>query len=203
MTSEKRFATGKDRLRFALEFAQLNLDRLREGDWLNLKEDFREFLVPKDGYSLDEMGGLIVSPFEPSVFDFTEKDFRSLQPAVRGLFSLSDSPGTPSVKLDGLRLSAVSRDQVGFPGRHMIVASGGTQAIALLVLAHLLARESIAVKSCRLADCGRLFLPVRSHQQFCSRRCVNRSNQQAFRKRKKERRRKTRHRGSRAAHRRT
>jgi len=34
--------SGADFLQFAVAFAQMDLERLRQGDWLNLREEFEE-----------------------------------------------------------------------------------------------------------------------------------------------------------------
>ena len=74
--------TTEERLDFSIRLATMEFQRLRAGDWLNLREDLAGFLSAGAGQSepLEAFGGVGVGPLEqPLPRDFPEKAFRALQ----------------------------------------------------------------------------------------------------------------------------
>ena len=58
--------TAEERIKFAVDLAAKNLDSLRDGDWLNLKQELGVFLHGERGFpqTRDSLGGIIVSAIE-------------------------------------------------------------------------------------------------------------------------------------------
>jgi hypothetical protein len=184
--------TPTDRLDFAIAFADLKLDELRPGDWLNLRDDLREFTgVGKLGVDTSlaavAPGGVMAQlhPGEPSARDLLEPQIVALQSEFRQLLgALADgmrrapaTPGAASVSVTvyspveiKARYSAVGLGQAA-----LITATGSARDISLLRLIHLLAQGENANRVRRCPDCGRLFFRKR-RQLYCSKKCVNRVN---------------------------
>ena len=57
---------AEERIKFAVDLAAKNLDSLRDGDWLNLKQELGVFLHWERGFpqTRDSLGGIIVSAIE-------------------------------------------------------------------------------------------------------------------------------------------
>lgn len=89
--------TAQDRLAFAVRFAQMDLDRLRPGDWLNLRDDLVAFLGHREAVDLREAekakdldlalaprGGIVAKAWKhPRPEEMTEADLRDLQKKAR------------------------------------------------------------------------------------------------------------------------
>lgn len=140
-----------DRIRWAVEFAQLDLPALRAGDRLNLQEDLSEFLVG------DQIG------------EVPESVLRELQLEVCRLFDaviLSKSSSTECFRIE-------SHCYFQAVGDELVVRSTGAlrDRVLTLLVAALVTEPSDRVRRC--LECGRLFVRVR-RQTHCSRRCINR-----------------------------
>ncbi len=81
--------TAEARLKFAVGFADLNLDALRPGDWLNLREDLARFLgfAPQGrDTTLGAMGGAFTDTLMPPYPQDYPKDLmHTLQAEVKGV----------------------------------------------------------------------------------------------------------------------
>ena len=172
--------TAADRIRFAVTFAQHDLDQYRAGDWLNLRDDLKAFLGygphAVKGTLGDRGGGIIATPLEPPLpQDMSEADLKALQAEVRSLLG----PLADYQALDRGRTGPIAgvfhtfpiNVRYGFPGR-IITAQGRTRDVTLLVLIHLLSRGDVSLIR-RCPEDGRLFYRIR-RQEYCSRACVNR-----------------------------
>ena len=199
--SPHRAITSEDRLRFAVRFAQMNLDTLRTGDWLNLREDFLGFLMrgphvqpysttpmtsivspeasPEVFQPLISMGMLGIIPAEyPSAESFSDDDFRALQADVRDWFSSLThlrSPGEawlpPAIPMQGRVALTDGSSQVLAPVRDLF----------LWHLFWLLLQEP-PDRIRRCSECGTIFFRVKK-QAYCSRTCGNRVTQRRWRER--------------------
>src|SRR5689334_8713857 len=85
LTGERPMQTGEDRVRFTVSFVQLNLDELRPGDWLNLRDDLEAFL--RGGGRLKDHGGLLAVAGAPGPKEMSEKALRDLQADMRSLLA--------------------------------------------------------------------------------------------------------------------
>jgi len=189
-----RLRSGADFLQFAVAFAQLDLARLRPGDWLNLREDFEAYMgrtsligasgncilayPVKDGITDDPSG----SPMEyPLPHEFTQQDFKALQerilPAVQSeaagiLWGMAHCVSEITV-MHGLHRSTL--------GRRQLVISAPAAACFLKIFAWLIEQEPPErILAC--PECGRFFYRVKQ-QAYCTRKCGNRLTVRNYRAR--------------------
>lgn len=191
--------TARERLDFAFRFANQDLDHMRPGDLLNLREDLGNFHwgLGGEATSLAERGGISATLIDPPFpQDFSVDDFKRLQADITSLLRAvslggrralgpGDKPRSSSVPTFTLTARYMI---VPLPGLSFIGAQGGTHDITLLMLIHLLTRDHPSrFRTCPDPDCGRLFYRVR-RQLFCSKRCVARANKREERRRPAEKR---------------
>lgn len=195
--------TARDRLEFAIRFAQLDLTNIRPGNLLNLRDDLEAFHgygpTATTGASLSDLGGIMAAPISsPLPSEFTEDDFKKLQAEVKELLlqlavgnSASKShepPGAGWAVMStfpvSARYSVLPLHSSGQTGS-WITAQGDTRDVTLLRLFHLLSNNGSApLRLCPEPECGRLFYRVR-RQEYCSKKCVNRANKRAARAKEK------------------
>jgi hypothetical protein len=182
--------TAKERLEFAIRLTQMDLDRLRPGDWLNLRDDLEaflgklllEWLVSQEDPAapLAAIGNIVGTPTEaPYPEEYGVDDFRVLQQETKRLLTHM---------LDQREGAGVSSSQARIPvcfnllnfgyvpslaGRNMLEASGTTRNTFLVVLYFLLSREPTD-RILRCPECQTIFYRIRK-QQYCSRPCVHRA----------------------------
>jgi hypothetical protein len=176
--------TAEDRLRFAVAFASLDLDRLRAGDWLNLRDDLQGFLA------LDQVSVVGLLPYE-----YATEQFRALQQEVqqllRDLVQQRQATGhwplahhTTPCRLD-VEYHVTPLDGVGMKGRNLIRVRGPIRDVFLFVLIHLLWQEPTwRVAEC--PSCHTIFSRDRANQDYCTRRCVNRVNKRTWRAQRRQ-----------------
>ena len=76
--SQERMKTAEDRLRFAVEFSQIDLSNLRPGDLLNLRDDLCLFV---HGHPSERVfpGGIWATEWNDSIREFSIEDLKNLQ----------------------------------------------------------------------------------------------------------------------------
>jgi CGNR zinc finger len=181
--------TAQDRLKFAVEFAGMDLAALRLNAQQNLKNNIESFLlVAKEGNTLKDIGGVYTFPA-----DFLEwNDFAGLQKDVRQVLSglilqqqgSIKAPATPiwSTITSEARISAITFSAIAPLGisRPMLMARGKTPDVFLLKLFYLLGQEPTnGIIQC--PECRTIFFRV-GKQRFCSPRCANRNYMREYRK---------------------
>jgi len=200
----QRAITPEDRLRFAVRFAQMDLDTLRPGDWLNLREDFLGFLMmpmhvrhvqpyspklvtsivsleasPEIFQPLISLGMLGIIPEEcPSAEAFSEDDFRALQADVRDWFGALTHPESPSEKW--LPPAKPMQGRV-VPTNRALQVLAPVRDLFLWHLLLLVLQEPLdRIRRC--PECETIFYRVKK-QAYCSRTCGNRVTQRRWRER--------------------
>jgi hypothetical protein len=190
---------------FLVRFAADNLDHYREGDWMNKREEFAEFLqAGTEPFVSEAIPGQPAGPNGPHLQDFTETHFRRLQSDIRNVLEFYVARATPKgitaspkgivdgpgVRL-GLRVSSVYR--FGTPTEvtlkylvesSMITARGKTRDCILGRLIEIL-RKANPKPFMRCPQCRQIFYR-KGKQIFCSRTCTNREMTQRMRKREAE-----------------
>jgi hypothetical protein len=173
--------TAQDRLKFAVEFARMDLGELRPGDWLNLKDGLTEFLgLGKGGMNLQAMAGYVCLPLS-APNEMSEKDFDSLQARVRSLFNgivLEKIPPVAGQHEGGHKGIVTPIDPnwkylpITLSGLgNVLVIQGACQGVFMGSLMHLVGKESTdKIRKCSRPDCSNIFYRVRK-QKFCSQRC--------------------------------
>jgi CGNR zinc finger len=200
-----KLITREDRLRFVVRFAQMDLATLRAGDWLNLREDFVDFLqmTPGKWYSSQPMQSLVpdadaedgTDMWQPlislgmhSIIEdgdvpphaFAEDDFRALQEDVRGLLRAL----THRTLLHGPKTWSHPVDisaQAEPSGEYGLFVKSTTHRLFLLHLIILLLQEP-GDRIRRCPECATYFYGIRT-QTYCSRTCGNRVTQRRWRAR--------------------
>ena len=176
--------TVAERLQFIIRFAQMDLDALRPGDWLNLRDDLTAFL----SMAGPSAGIVIPYVYPPGPQDFPEAGFRALQAAVLDVLRcLLDNRAGISDAIP-IRIHAfyilVGAPSPPLPGEppmdhNVLGMTGTTWDCCMLVLLHLLARERTN-QIVRCPECRTIFYRV-GKQKYCSRTCSNRTNVRAWR----------------------
>jgi len=176
--------SGSNFLKFVIDFVQKDLQHMRQGDWLNLCDDFEMYLSRKGQHAIAGPTGtcILATPTHPPLPEhFEVRHFEALQrvtlPLVRqlasqtGSFSLFPSPvNVVPHGCDG-----------GAPGRNQLVVHGDTEQCFLTVLVWLVHQEPPdRILAC--PECGRFFYRVKQ-QVYCSRTCGNRMTVRHFRAR--------------------
>jgi hypothetical protein len=163
----------QERLEFSVRFAQMELPKLREGDWLNLREDFCEFYRP--------VVGNLSTVIEPLPGEKRIERVKELQDKVYSMLNDLASGGSKGTRHSITIDFAVSRAQPP-ESRAFLAASGSMHDVFLLNLWLILSREPIErVLRCKAADCNRIFYRKRK-QKYCSPRCQSRDFMRQFRK---------------------
>jgi hypothetical protein len=177
---------ARQRFQFVVRFASLDLDRCREGDWLNLKEDLRDFLLPT--HTSLRPGGLHLWPTDhPLPEEYSADDFKALQAEVRDLLALvvvsrtGNEAWTYKPVTFAYALPHVPALPSAQPGRHFVSAQGATRDLFLLAVGWLLAEVNTSTLS-RCSECSTIFLR-KSNQLYCSRYCANKVAYRAYRER--------------------
>jgi hypothetical protein len=201
------FAT--ERLKFAVQFAQLDLDRLRPGDWMNLRDDLEQFIYgshEQRTQALKELGEVVKRSLHdrdlihremlrrfrecyhlesPHPHEYPEDAFRALQEDVRRL--LRGLVGSREKRGAAITPISVAVDLTifvvprmeGTPERRMQVPIGPTRDVFLWILSHLLDKGPMDAIR-QCPECDTIFCRVRK-QQYCSKRCVARASMRKWR----------------------
>lgn len=179
--------TAADRLRFAIGFVNTDLNSLRPGDWLNLRDDLSIFLSGKTGEpsAMAERGGLVATPFKkPLPQDYTEEDFRVLQDSFKSIFDNLSATEIHPIHIEGdfylMSFKPLPRNDPRYYNVNLLHVSGPTKDMALLVLMGLLSNEP-GDRVLRCPECNNYFYRIKK-QTYCSRACVNRATVREWRK---------------------
>jgi hypothetical protein len=189
----------KDRLPFAIRFANLDLEGLRRGDWFNLFDDVIDFVGFRTGRTIDEARRQArrvgVSPW-PGSGSFSEKinqgTIRTLQSEVRQLLhGEMDFQENLDAKQRGESPAREAPPQI--PEIHIkywvswerdqdedaaLFHDGSLRDLFLSTLVFLLVRDVAHVRRC--PECRTIFYRVRK-QRYCTRTCTNRANMRDWR----------------------
>jgi hypothetical protein len=185
--------TDTERLQFLVRFAQLDLDTLRAGDWMNLREDLGWYLTGSllghryDAGDVPVGGDMEIRPFDPPLpFEYPEDAFRALQREALGILTTLVKGKKPEgweptppqfsraevISLDGLAADA---------GQALMLYEGPTfDAFVFRTQMLVIHNSTPYLRSC--PECERIFYRV-GKQQYCSRPCVNRATVRAWRQR--------------------
>ena len=182
--------TYRKKIDWAIRFAGLNLEILRPGDRLNLKDELHEFFV------LSHQTRLAVSTHVPVAEVAKDDPFwgevQSLQNKVRGLLGgfvktkTSWGVPIPEFELQKIKVGPYSGPPVANPDpavdkrKAQLSFSGPWQDMFILLLNLCLWQENVeSLSTC--PECGKVFLRNR-RQVYCGRACVNRATVRAWRK---------------------
>jgi len=195
--------TKEERLQFAVRFAQMDLDTLRAGAWLDLREDFLWFLnrlanhghlnagdvaVRFEGKSRELYQSAISHGFTglvedgPDPADLSEEDFdtllRAVQRDVRTILDTFIAADPPS---DAPFTPTVASCPQRIMTQRGLVAHGTLHELFNEHVFWLLGNES-PDRILRCPECGVIFVRVQK-QAYCSRKCGNRVTHRRWRER--------------------
>jgi hypothetical protein len=183
--------TAAERVQFALQFAQMNLDTLSRGQGLTLREDLEDFLRCRPGkqYRCDP-GDVIAAPLAmltpPLPQEYPKDALRQLQQETHAIFSrLVDSRNAwaKDISQGWVSISGEyylnSFPDVGKRSSNHLLMKGTTRDVFLKILIDLLKYEPTD-RILRCPECRTIFYRIRK-QQYCSRRCTNRANVRQWR----------------------
>jgi hypothetical protein len=180
-----------ERLRFLVQFAQVNLTMMRPGDWLNLKDDLQRVLTgavygPDFDFGTDAPpvpDGFMAHPVGPPWPEtFSKADFARLQAETRVILTEmvlgareTHAPVVAPVPYQvAVKITCVD-------GQYVLIAEGPLRDVVLWLLFQVLLEGAALLVRC--PECGTLFLPHRN-QEYCGRACTNRVAQRLWRDRR-------------------
>jgi len=170
----------KQRLRFITEFAKMRLTGLREGDWLNLLEDFGTFLgLGEAGNTLASLGGITTNPKRPHPKQWSKDDVKTLHIKTKALLGKLVR-GKPNPNSDSFQVSQPESFEFAGTFALLMLPDGGiiehvkadSRQLFLYMVKELLKRRNNSdLLSC--PECHAIFIRVR-RQKYCSSTCTNR-----------------------------
>jgi hypothetical protein len=172
-----RMKTVEDRLRFAIEFSQKDLEQIRPGDLMNLRDDLYLFAFTR------EPGDIFATTDEEDadIRNLSIEDLKALQreTQIALIHFASPSPAHRVSLLSGSQISvslSLNRDDQ----RKVLCVAGSPRDCFLMVLYLLLSKEPVGrIRIC--PGCSEVFYKVKK-QKYCSRRCSNRVYMRQYRK---------------------
>jgi endogenous inhibitor of DNA gyrase (YacG/DUF329 family) len=188
IAKQKSIGTSVERIKFAIRFYGMDLGSLRQGDWLNLRDDLCQFFrLEPDGtqhsFDMGQGSEILVTFGPPSPDKYKEGHFRKLQKDLRVYLRGNEPYVFPRIDMSDVGFSLV-RD-FSNDSAHMGVTTKSTRDAFLLTLVFLLFKEG-AGNIAKCPECGKVFWRDSARQKYCSRRCTNLFNVKAFHARKKE-----------------
>jgi len=188
MEIRKVIRTPRQRLRWLVNFASLELMTLRAADHFTLREELTDFLLPlKTSLAPGGLHTYADPEAGPRPEAYPTPELAALQAEIHEAFertirSRVDPEALPAVTLPTLcyRSPYVPPAQ-GVPGRHCLSVSGSVRDLVWLLFHHLLATEDTADLT-KCPECDRIFLR-QTNQRYCRKACANRVGQRAWRER--------------------
>jgi hypothetical protein len=176
-----RMKTAEDRLRWAVEFCQSDVDHMRQGDILNLRDDLYLFL---SGHPNERVfpGGISVFEIpagDHMIREFSIEEIRQLQAEVQAVFRSAAIVSGERVALPINVCYTLMRDPQDWKRKVLIEVAGDSRDCFLTVLYHLLSQEPVN----RLAmcpGCNLIFYRVKK-QKYCSVKCGNKVYMREYR----------------------
>jgi hypothetical protein len=203
-----QFMSSEDGLQFVIRFAQMDLEALRAGDWLNLWEDFLAFLHLSEsrGIGYETMTAVrfkdnarevysptishrftgILGEGEADPRAVSDEDFAALlgdaQRDARTILDAFTRQPRPEDTVEGFVIPVVARCPWGMmvKDQGLLVNGSALQLFNEHVL-YLLGLES-PDRILRCPECDTIFYRIQK-QAYCSRQCSNRATQRRWRER--------------------
>jgi hypothetical protein len=180
--------TAEERVKFAIQFMQLDFDRLRAGDWLNLREDLKNFLFPEGvlrGFHFFSED--LPEDHSVDAIQVLRHDVREILNAVvmcgeDSTHKEDEDEPVPRIVFPSPQLS-VRPGFIQFPEQrsgHLILTWNGAFRDTFLMQL-IMSLSQLPVNTLRRCpECETIFYRVRK-QQYCSRPCVHRANMRTWR----------------------
>jgi len=177
--------TRKERLEWALKFAQQSIESMTPGDLYNAQIESGAFVRPEVAAAHKQNRSL---PFSPVLF-LSIDEIKEVKTKFFTLIEQAANAAEYTFPVTQLRVSMTPQGLSYDVGFELLVPDKRRRAqieFAMLKLAQLLSEHWGYVGLCdrKRHGCGRYFLKNRTDQQFCSKTCLNRST--TYRQRGKE-----------------
>lgn len=182
---EDWMSTIEDRLRFAIRFCQEDLNRMRAGDQINLREELSFFMygAPMSASVATPSG--VIAFDEIEISQLSNEELSKLQKEVYEVLNCAASWGK------AINPRSVIKPDSPLPRHHISVdldlrqdligVHGSSRDCLLFILYRLLVQEPGTVRRISLCPgCGRIFYKIK-RQKYCSQRCSNRMYMQEYR----------------------
>jgi hypothetical protein len=161
-----------EQLFFLARFVKMDLERTREGDWLNVQDDLAHFLEPKD----PPEGDVVFDVYQdPESKKYPKQKIVSLQKEARLLLPLfigGDWATTPTTAF---------KPEITYellPGG-VLCAHGKFRDMFVQRIINVIANPAEMSKVKQCPECGTIFSRVR-RQKYCSGACVDRANKRVW-----------------------
>jgi hypothetical protein len=185
--SRKLITTPRQRFKWIVRFAGLDLAALGRGDLWNVQEELSDFLLPL--HTSIAPGGVHVWPdIDPRPEQYSLVELQALQAELRDELSLAvasraDNSVLPYRALPSLRYAAPHVPALPYaaPGHHFWSVKGSVRDLVLLLFYHLLASQNTAALAL-CPECDRIFLR-QTNQRYCGKPCANKVAQRLWRER--------------------
>ena len=185
------------RLEWAINFAQVEFEKLTPGDYDNLRLELSAFInlgdhgdiapsfVPPEGEALTVVSSKIVHTVNRS-FRRILDSFENKQCAELGPFKIGYSLTLAGwvageVKRRGKRQIDAAVEEFFDRRQQQRLLYGDRDQVALLTFGQLLDQFISGVRRCLDETCGRWFVAWRSNQEYCTRTCKSRAATRAKR----------------------
>lgn len=182
--------SNEERLHFVIRFAEMKLDLLREGDWLNLKEDILDFLdwpslrqaeITREAVAAlqDEVAGVlhdIVGRPPPASSKVGQAYKRPRLKKARIVGTGNDQVFSVDVKtVERLAFDCSTRGELWFS------VTADLRDSFFFALGVTLSKAALSrLRQC--STCSRLFYAEHGRQQSCSPRCATKQRVKRFRR---------------------
>jgi len=161
-----------EQLKFIVDFANMDLQATREGDWINLQEDFSRF---HPAITRQEPGhtGLFVFVPEKNVElkKYPKLKFVPLQNELKAILFAKFPPAEKFRMTDEIKITI----RYVYGSKNINLAFGEHRDLFLQRTMDLLENSEISSKIRQCPECEKFFLRVR-RQLYCSAPCVDKAN---------------------------
>jgi len=170
-----------EQLKFIVDFANMDLQGgVREGDWLNLQEDFSRFFpfsTPKKPVVWDSPGSIHYDPRgDPEWEKYAKQKLESVQSELRTLLS-TKAPPKGVIRAMTVEINVY----YGYLSGGWLIAMGKARDLFLQRVIELLLDPEASSRIRQCSACKKFFLRVR-RQIHCSPQCADKANYQKKKK---------------------
>ena len=167
-----------EQLQFIVDLANKDLANIREGDLINLQDDFERFFEMSDKERMTP-GTIHYNPPKTGQ-RYPAKNFPAIQTELKTLLRNALLPAWTAL-VDGesiLKPTDIKIQRIFIPGG-TIVYVGNHRDLFSLKLGYLLQNPKLLTNVRQCEPCGKFFFRVR-RQKYCSRQCTLRTNKKAY-----------------------
>jgi len=174
----------EDRIKFALEFAEMDLERVfrRPESLASFRNEFYEFHYGRGGESFADRGGILAIP-DSEFASWKLAEFLTLQKKCRRFVAECAHGSPPRMAIPEMTLTAkyglikLAHDEIAFP-----MIRGSAHDLFMIVLWHLIAGAAGEhIGRCPEPKCGNVFFRPTRRAVYCSKACSGRARVRRFR----------------------